>query len=436
MSEDNPKGEHSAIAEVARKLRHSIFIAAFVIAVLFAIILKYLFLHDSPYLRFLPDISITLITGITFFIALIGFILSVMISRQVIRMIKDYKERFDRMLGIMRDLREEIYGDILLEKIMDHAISITNSDAGSVLLKDEDRLVFKIVRGEKPEALIGSSVGKGKGVAGWVAENGASLRVADTSADPRFSADIDSGAGDKIASILCAPLKTKAGVVGVIELLKRKGGHPYRARDEEIIVYLAEQAAFSLLRTKFVEDQKNYEIHVTDMLLETMDFHIPTKRGHSRRVARYANIIAKGLDMTDEARKRLYFGSLLHDVGFLKINQDETFRKEDFMLHPAIGHEMIKPINFYSDIAPFILYHHERYDGYGYPAKLKGEEIPLEARIIAIAESFDAMTSVTSYRIPVSFGEAIEELKLKAGTQFDPHLVEIFVNNIESWHAK
>jgi HD-GYP domain-containing protein (c-di-GMP phosphodiesterase class II) len=97
---------------------------------------------------------------------------------------------------------------------------------------------------------------------------------------------------------------------------------------------------------------------------------------------------------------------------------------------------MIKPINFYADIAPFILYHHERYDGYGYPSKLGGEAIPLEARIIAIAEAFDAMISMTSYRVPVSFHEAIDELRRKAGTQFDQELVEIFATNIEPQHIK
>ncbi len=436
MAEDGRKGEHSAIDEVARKLRHSIFISAFVIAVLFAIILRYLYLPDSPYLSFLRDISITLITGITFFLALIGLFLSVRISKQVIRMIRDYNGRFERILGVMRELREEIYGDILLEKIMDYAISITNSAAGAILLMDRDDLVFKIVRGEKAAALVGTSVAAGTGAAGWAAEKGLPLRIEDAANDTRFKPEADSLAGYRTKSVLCVPLRTGSKVIGVIELVTGEGGFSYRRRDEEIIIYLAEQAAFSILRTRFLEDQKNYEIHLTDMLLEAIDFQVPTKRGHSRRVARYANIIAKGLNMTEEERKRLYLGSLLHDVGFLKINADEAFRKEDFMRHPVIGHEMIKPINLYADIAPFILHHHERYDGYGYPLKLKGEAIPLEARIIAIAESFDAMTSVTSYRIPVSFGEAIEELKLAAGTQFDPELVELFVGNIEPWHTK
>ena len=91
---------------------------------------------------------------------------------------------------------------------------------------------------------------------------------------------------------------------------------------------------------------------------------------------------------------------------------------------------MIKPINFYADIAPIILHHHERYDGYGYPSHLKGDEIPLGARIVCIAEAFDAMTSTRSYKIPISFEDALEELRKNAGTQFDPDLVKLFIENI------
>jgi len=350
----------------------------------------------------------------------------------------DYSGRLERMLNITKDLREEVYGDILLEKIMDYSLDITRSEAGSLLLiNDNGDLEFKIVRGEKATQLLGTTVPIGKGVTGWVAREGQPVRCNNVKDEKHFNPDVDAITGYETKSMLCVPLKTKDGVIGILQLLNKTGGFPYRQRDEEIISYLAEQAAISILKTKYAEDQKNYEIHLTDMLLETIDFQQPEKRGHARRVARYSNIIAKALDMPEPARKQLYMAGLLHDVGFLRINLDEAYNKEVYTQHPVIGYEMIKPITFYAGIAPFILYHHLRYDGYGYPAsELKGEEIPLEARIISIAEAFDAMTSPLSYKVPISIDAAVEELREKSGSQFDPRLVEAFVSEITPEHIK
>ncbi len=434
MAEDDQKNKNQAIQEINNKLRLSISIVFFVIISLCAVTIGHLL--GSSAVFFLPDTSLTVIVGIVLFLSVIGLGYLIRISRQVFRIIYDYGNRLERILNITRDLREEIYGDILLEKIMDHALSITQSEAGSILLLDSDSLTFKVVKGEKARQLIGTSVEKGKGITGWVAATGKPVRLANAANDERFNPEVDSMTGYETKSILCVPLITRSTVIGVLELLNKSGGFSYRERDEEIITYLAEQAAISITKTKFIEDQKNYEIHLTEMLLEAIDFQIPEKKGHSRRVARYSNIMAKGLNMSEAEKKRLYLASLLHDVGFLKINADENFKKEEYTRHPTVGYEMIKPINFYAEIAPFILYHHERYDGYGYPSKLSGEAIPLEARIIAIAEAFDAMISLTSYRVPMSFHDAINELKQKSGTQFDQELVEIFAANIEPQHVK
>ena len=422
------------IAEIKEKIRLLNSIAAFIVITLLAVILRYLFKPLSDVLDFLPDISITLIVIIVVVLTVIGFYMWMVVSRRIIKRIEKYRDRLDRIFAVTKDLREEIYGDILLNKIMDHSLSITQSDAGAIFLIENDTLVFKIVKGEKSDELTGKAVPKGRGIAGWVAANSQHLVIDDVKSDERFDPEVDVVTGHETKSILCVPLRTKAGVEGVIELNK-KDDH-YSVRDVELITYLADQAAASLVQTRFREDQKNYEIHVTDMLLDAIDFQIPEKKGHSRRVAKYSNILAKGINMTEEKRQRLYVAALLHDVGFLRIRTEDTYSREDFMKHPVIGDEMIRPINFYADVAPFILYHHERYDGYGYPEKLKGDDIPIESRIIAVAEAFDAMVSETSYKVPLSFNAAIEELQRNAGTQFDFWLVDVFVSNIQPEHLQ
>jgi putative methionine-R-sulfoxide reductase with GAF domain len=430
MSGEASVKKPSIISEIRKKIRLLNFISAFVIIILLAVIFRYLFKPLSETLAFLPDISITLIILIVVTLAIASFYMWGVVSRRIIRIIQKYRERLDSVLAITRELREEIYGDILLNKIMDHSLSLTRSDAGAILLIEDGNLVYKIVKGEKAEQLTGKTIPVGQGIVGRVAQTGIPERVAHAGNDERI--DIP---GYETKSVLCVPLALKTGITGVMELLNKKDGS-YSEKDEEIIAYLADQAAVSLMQARFHEDQKNYEIHVTDILLETMDTQISDKRGHSKRVAQYCNIIAKAINMSEKEQKRLYFACLLHDVGFLKINARHHAKREHFAEHPVVGYEMISQINFYADIAPFILHHHERYDGAGYPGGLKGEAIPLEARMIAIADAFDAMTSTATYKDPLDFDAAIEELQRNAGTQFDFWLVDMFVQNVTREHLQ
>ena len=423
------KQKESIIIALKRKMRLLNVIAAFIVVTLLAVIFRYLYKPAGDVLSFLPDISIKLVITFVVFLAIISFYMWSVVARQIISSIEKYRNRIDQILTITKDLREQKYADILLNKIMEYSLSITRSDSGSILLLENGNLIFKVVKGERSTELLGKTIPQGQGIAGWVAQKESPLRIADVREDERFKEDIDAVSGNRTRSALCVPLTIQAGVIGVIELLNKKDNF-YSQRDEEIITYLAGQAAVSLTRARFYEDQKNYEIYVTDMLLDAIDYHVPEKKGHSKRVAIYSNIMAKSIHMSEEDRKRLYFACLLHDVGFLKIQTKDFFKHGYIERHPVIGSEMISQINFYADIAPFILYHHERYDGSGYPEKLIGEAIPLEARIIAIAEAFDVMLSNFSYKAPIDFDSAIEELKTHAGTQFDFRLVEEFVNNI------
>lgn len=393
-------------------------------------------------LDYIPFHSVVAITSIVAGLVVIGLYLANNASKNALKKTEEYSDKLNSILTITRDTRDIVYGDVLLDKILDSSLKITGADAGSILLAEGDRLVFKIVRGIEDKKLSGFSISKSHGIAGWVVENSSAIRIDDVKNDSRFYPEIDNITGYKTKSVLCVPLQLSSGVIGALELLNKKnGGFSYE--DEELISYFADQAAISLSRAQFYEDQKNYEIHLTDILLDAIESHTPGKRRHSKRVAKYSLLIVDAINMSEDEKKILYRASLFHDIGFIRIKPKDVSSKGEYEKHSRIGYEMLLPITFYADITSIILHHHERYDGNGYPLGLKGEEIPLGSRIIFIAEAFDAMVSKDSYKYSgkmigedarpsiYNLNTAIEELKKNAGTQFDPKLVEIFVENID-----
>lgn len=161
-------------------------------------------------------------------------------------------------------------------------------------------------------------------------------------------------------------------------------------------------------------------------------------RGHSERVTEYALMIARRLGMEEEEMEVFRFGALLHDVGKLAVRRailakPERLEKEEFdeiKRHPVLGAQIVKEIEFLEPALDGVLYHHERLDGSGYPAGLAGEVVPYLARIMAVADTFDAMTSTRAYRGARTTEEAFEELRRFAGTQFDERMVEVFINAV------
>ena len=231
MARTPAEDKKTIITEIKNKIRLINAIAGFVVITLLAVILRYLYEPITEATAFLPDVSIKLTISIVILLTLAGFFFWGAISRKIIISIEDYRNKLDRLLTVTRDLREEIYGDILLDKIMDYSLSITQSDAGSILLIEKGNLVFKIVKGDKSVELLGTSISKDQGIAGWVAHHGKRLHITDAQADERFNPDVDSMTGYQTRSVLCVPLMMKTGIVGVIELLNKKEGF-YSSRED------------------------------------------------------------------------------------------------------------------------------------------------------------------------------------------------------------
>ncbi|MGW7367217.1 HD-GYP domain-containing protein [Streptomyces sp. NPDC054841] len=174
-------------------------------------------------------------------------------------------------------------------------------------------------------------------------------------------------------------------------------------------------------------------------LVQAVDIKDKYTRGHSERVGRASVLIARELGMDEERLEVLRFAGILHDVGKLGVptrvlRKDGPLTPEErrvIELHPEYGHEMVRGIGFLSEARAAILHHHERLDGSGYPYGLAGRQIPESARVVAVADAFDAMTSTRSYSRARPVATAVEELKRCAGTQFDPRMVRALVRALD-----
>lgn len=166
--------------------------------------------------------------------------------------------------------------------------------------------------------------------------------------------------------------------------------------------------------------------------------------GHSERVVLYSRLLGEKLDLNSEEQQTLICAAYMHDIGKIDIDKDILIKKmplsdEEWKIlkqHPAKGVEIIKYVNCLENIKPLILYHHERYDGAGYPQQLRGREIPFLARVLTIVDSFDAMTSNRPYNKRKTYDEAISELEKCMGTQFDPDITEAFIEVIRDMKDK
>jgi HD-GYP domain-containing protein (c-di-GMP phosphodiesterase class II) len=178
---------------------------------------------------------------------------------------------------------------------------------------------------------------------------------------------------------------------------------------------------------------------MTQVLVHLLDMKTPFNEGHSRRVAEKARYVARELRMTDDGVRKVYLAALLHDVGMILV-EDMLLNKEGKLTSEELRHiqertasadEVLRPILDDEEVLKCIRHYRERYDGTGYPGGLRGNLIPLGARVIAVVEAFDAITSGRPYRLPRSPQEAIDELARCAQSQFDPQVVTVFADLYE-----
>lgn len=255
--------------------------------------------------------------------------------------------------------------------------------------------------------------------------------------DPEETPQADDSAADcQIDNLVAIPIYVRDEFSGVVVCANRDGG--FEELEDDVLLALGDQAGAALHNHRLHDELRRSYVSTIRVLAEAIQAKDPFLRGHSEEVSDYVSAVAERMGLDPSRREQLAVGSLLHDVGKIGISErilhkPARLTQEEFaiiQLHPRIGYRLIEQVPSLQPIAPAILHHHERFDGGGYPSGLKGEQIPLEARIVCVADAFSAMTADRPYRARMPLTDACEELERHAGTQFDPEIVRIFVEEV------
>jgi HD-GYP domain-containing protein (c-di-GMP phosphodiesterase class II) len=394
------------------------------------------------------------------------------------------KQRLDKVLGIAQDILQVQDLDMVLERILTEARKFTNSDAGSLYLREDDKLKFsytqndtfqkKLAPGKKIIYSTFTVPISRESISGYVAQTGEILNIPDAyeipSAAPySFGRQFDEASGYRTKSMLTFPIKTHAGeVIGVLQLinaLDEKGeAVPFRREDEPLINYFANNAALAIERARTTRA-------IIMRMIKMAELRDPKETGgHVNRVAAYSVEIyeqwARNRGMDEETilhdRDILRMSSMLHDVGKIaiadailkkpaRLDPDERTVMEQ---HTVLGARLF--LDRYSDFdeasLTVALDHHEKWDGTGYPGfidvangeplpgkasdggravRKKAEEIHPFGRVVAIADVYDALSSKRSYKEPWTEERVLETLKGDAGTHFDPEMMDAFFSSID-----
>lgn len=324
-------------------------------------------------------------------------------------------------------------------RAIEAATSLVNAETGSILIVDREteEIFFEVVLGDTGDTLKKLRLAKGQGIAGWVAEQGESIIIHDVAVDPRFFSGADAQSTFTTKNMICVPLKIKNRVLGVLQVINKRNDS-FDDEDMECLSALANQVAIAIENANLYKELKQTFYETSQVLAETIEMRDPYTGGHTQRVMHYSLGIGRSMGLSEGEMERLKLAAILHDIGKIGIHdsillKNDRLDPEETLImneHTNYGSEILGNVKKLHDIIPGVRGHHERYDGTGYPDKLKGSEIDPIARIVAVADTYDAMTTDRPYRKALSMESAIIELQKCAWKQFDGDVVEHFIRII------
>ena len=324
----------------------------------------------------------------------------------------------------------------VLELITDHAMRVMDAKACNIRLLDEENGELELVATaglddeywEKGPVVLEGNVTDQRVLRGHAEQ------IYDVRRDPGFQYP-EAAREAGLTSALVVPLETKEETLGLIRVYSRSP-HKFSRREIDLLTTFGHQASVAIENAELYEDiRRNYyeTVRTLTRAIEAKDIETYS---HSERVTDLVEKIAQQVGVPDEQRELLRFGSILHDVGKIGLEGTDTATSNEldqaadvfYHMHPLIGQSILQPVTFLAPVSSVITHHHERWDGSGFPEGLEGDDIPYEARIVAIADAYDRFIHphdpVVSHSLSPS--EALQEIVAGAGTKFDPKLVAAF----------
>ncbi|MRR06144.1 MAG: HD domain-containing protein [Deltaproteobacteria bacterium] len=350
------------------------------------------------------------------------------LSSEVVRVY----EEISLLFAISNKLGCEMDVATICHRVLEEADKILSPFNLSIMLLDSSKkgLYTRHSIGRNAESARSFTADISSGLIGHVLRLGEPVTVCDIRADSRITLPYPA------KSILCVPLVTDDKPIGLLLACDKRSGEEFWSRDLKMMSMFASEIAASIRKAQLYEKNNKMFINTVEALASAIDTKDPYTYGHSKRVAQISVALCAELGIPQEETRLVELAALLHDIGKIGtpesiLHKCEKLKPEEFekiKAHPIQGSEILSSIEEFNEIIIWIKHHHEWYNGNGYPDRITADSIPIEARIITIADAYDAMTSNRPYRKAMSSHEAVRMMEEFSGSQFDPAILQAFAS--------